>query len=268
MAQHSPSATPPFSITALAFLLLVSIPPAVCATLSNSPVETIYSADQPINTITYTANPTPSGNTILRPSSGETITAGSPYTITWTDIIGSEVQLNLEDKVGNAELFGQLCDGWLINEYCGKLNNETQNTGSWVWDVPMQMDYWNAYLKEVPQTFWLELYVVTVEDSVWHVGEPFQDSGNFSIVNPGWGSSSTISSSSAAGTISFVSPESSKSTSATTTTAGLITSSEGTTSTRTQGQVTPTSSAGAASFDIAPATWPILISMAVTLLCQ
>jgi hypothetical protein len=150
MAQHSPSAIPPFLIMALTFLLLISIPPTVCATLSNSPVETIYSANQPINTITNTANPTPSGNTILRPSLGETITAGSPYTITWTDIIGSEVQLNIENKVGHAELFGQICDGWLINEYCGKLNNETQNMGSWVWDVPMQQDYWNAYLKEVP----------------------------------------------------------------------------------------------------------------------
>jgi hypothetical protein len=178
--------------------------------------------------------------------------------------MGSEVQLNIEDKVGHAELFGQLCDGWLINEYCGKLNNETQNTGSWVWDVPMQLGYWNAYLKEVSnQTFWLELYVVTVQDSVWHVDEPFQDSGNFSIVNPGWGSSSTVSSSSVVQTISLVSPESSESTSATTTMAGVISSSEGTTSTRTQGQVTPTSSTGAASFDIAPVTQAILISVAV-----
>jgi hypothetical protein len=123
-------------------------------------------------------------------------------------------------------------------------------------------------LKEEPQTFWLELYVVTVEDSVWHVGETFQDSGNFSIVNLGWGSSSTTSSSTVTDTISLVSPESPESTSATTTMAGLITSSEGITSTRTQGQVTPTSSAGAASFDIAPVIWSILINMAVALLRQ
>jgi hypothetical protein len=68
----------------------------------------------------------PSAPAIIRPSSGETITVGEPYTISWSDPPPPEEELAIE-------LFGRVnsiyrllpeaisCDGWLINTECDKI---------------------------------------------------------------------------------------------------------------------------------------------------
>ena len=84
-------------------------------------------AQQASETITPAPSATPSTAGILRPSSGETITVGEPYTIRWTPPPFDTGALAIE-------LFGRVnsiyrilpnttsCDGWLINTQCDKLD--------------------------------------------------------------------------------------------------------------------------------------------------
>lgn len=84
-------------------------------------------AQQASETITPAPSATPSTAGILRPSSGETITVGEPYTIRWTPPPFDTGPLAIE-------LFGRVnsihrilpnttsCDGWLINTQCDKLD--------------------------------------------------------------------------------------------------------------------------------------------------
>lgn len=198
------------TIATTALLLLASTAAGDVTTDTEIFTETFFeSSTIPIRTVVVSLTrtesllqTTPTGNTILRPSAGETVTAGAPYTVIWTDPVGTDVQFNVEDTVGNAIIWGSVCDGYLQNAFCGKLSNATANTGSWVWNVPFPPSGgfnvgsgWNAYLQKHPQTFWLVLNVVTEQDPVWQPTSPYQDSHNFSIVLPASVASTLVSSS-------------------------------------------------------------------------
>jgi hypothetical protein len=103
----------------LAFLPVISIPPT-----TPSPNSLILEFVPCVNSANIN-----SGNQIVRPSEGETITAGAPYTIKWNAPAGDKISIELEDEDGYARSYGALCDGWLINAYCGKIANGTGNNG-------------------------------------------------------------------------------------------------------------------------------------------
>ena len=84
-------------------------------------------AQQTSETITPAPSATPSTAGIIRPSSGEIITVGKPYTVRWTPLPPESDPLAIE-------LFGNVggiypllpntttCAGWLINTKCDKLD--------------------------------------------------------------------------------------------------------------------------------------------------
>ncbi|OJJ01176.1 hypothetical protein ASPVEDRAFT_40732 [Aspergillus versicolor CBS 583.65] len=96
-------------------------------------------AQQTSETIT-TAPATPTAG-ILRPSSGETITVGQPYTVRWTPPPPEAGPLAIE-LFGWVNRISQIlpnttsCDGWLINTQCDKLDvNISSGSTSYVWDL-------------------------------------------------------------------------------------------------------------------------------------
>ncbi|KAL2818743.1 hypothetical protein BDW59DRAFT_165402 [Aspergillus cavernicola] len=103
------------------------------------------------DTITSAPAPGPSTPAILRPSSGETVTVGEPYTISWTPPPPPDAPLAIElfGKVGY--ISGILpettsCDGWLINTECDKFNiTIPSGATSYVWNVTPPYDhFWTS----------------------------------------------------------------------------------------------------------------------------
>jgi hypothetical protein len=153
------------SLTLKSLLLIIdvfcSFPfPAGAVTYSTRSPVTAYRGGTPVATTPAStiAFPQPGDNSILRPTAGEQITAGTTYTVKWASPAVNIVNLELNDKKGNARGYGKLCPGWLINAYCGLLGVDIPNTGEFVWHVewdPPDATY--GFQGE----FWLDLYVTT-----------------------------------------------------------------------------------------------------------
>ncbi|KAL4872429.1 hypothetical protein BDV12DRAFT_193521 [Aspergillus spectabilis] len=121
-------------------------------------------------TVTPPPVPEPSTLAILRPSGGETITVGEPYTISWSDPPPPEGPLAIE-------LFGRVnsiyrllpettsCDGWLINTECDKLNvSIPSGSTSYVWNLTAPYGFTGFVQDEL--SFHLGLYVDDLECGV------------------------------------------------------------------------------------------------------
>ncbi|KAL5343476.1 hypothetical protein BJX70DRAFT_354254 [Aspergillus crustosus] len=94
-----------------------------------------------IGPITSAPAPGPSTAAILRPSSGEIITIGKPYTISWSPPPppGGPLALELHGRVSYLVSITPettVCDGWLINTECDKFNVSIPSSStSFVWNL-------------------------------------------------------------------------------------------------------------------------------------
>jgi hypothetical protein len=81
-------------------------------------------------------------SSVLRPTEGEIVVYGSPYTIKWsppTIAGGISIELWDADSGSWASSFGLhdqsgiqvSCDGWLSNSQCGKIAQSVPNNGSY-----------------------------------------------------------------------------------------------------------------------------------------
>ncbi|KAL4800361.1 hypothetical protein BDV19DRAFT_352860 [Aspergillus venezuelensis] len=140
-----------------------------------------YAAGALAQTSTNTAflepSPAPTSAAILRPSAGETITVGAPYTISWSPPPANSGPLAIEllGKVGALWRVGPndtTCDGWLINTECDKFDVDIPGgSTSYVWNLSAPYENWQLLYDELP--FTMGLY----EDSLERGELPKSDAG-------------------------------------------------------------------------------------------
>ncbi|KAL4969613.1 uncharacterized protein BDV14DRAFT_195876 [Aspergillus stella-maris] len=113
------------------------------------------------NTASPEPSPAPTSAAIVRPSSGETITVGAPYTISWSPPPASSGPLAIElfGKVGALWRLGPndtTCDGWLINTECDKFDVDIPaGSTSYVWNLSAPYENWQLLYDELPFTMGL-----------------------------------------------------------------------------------------------------------------
>ena len=111
--------------TILTFFLL-----GIRETLAQTtPGSDVTSSTPPVQT-TEPATPT-----ILRPSDGETIMGGQPYTVSWTPPTApGNLTVEMWGETGAftyQERDGGPCDGYLVNTRCTKLWDDIPNAETW-----------------------------------------------------------------------------------------------------------------------------------------
>ncbi|KAL4943032.1 hypothetical protein BDV06DRAFT_221641 [Aspergillus oleicola] len=119
---------------------------------------------------------------ILRPSPGETIILGAPYTISWVPSPPNSGPLVVElfGNVGAIHGLGPndiSCDRWLINTECDKFDVDIPGgSTSYVWNLSKPYDYWRLLYDELP--FTLGIYEDNLEygelpetDAEWYWSE-------------------------------------------------------------------------------------------------
>ncbi|KAL4877454.1 hypothetical protein BJY04DRAFT_126844 [Aspergillus karnatakaensis] len=145
-------------------------------------------ATGPITSAPVPEPTSPSTAGIIRPSSGETVTVGKPYTISWSDPPPPAGPLAIE-LFGDVSLLYSLapestgCDGWLINTECDKFNvSIPSGSTSFVWNLSKPYDYWRLLSDEEP--YRLGLYVDNLEYAVLpETGAPWYWTVDFTIAS-------------------------------------------------------------------------------------
>ncbi|KAL4813015.1 hypothetical protein BDW67DRAFT_188135 [Aspergillus spinulosporus] len=149
-----------------------------------------------------TAFVTPTGDlpapTILKPSPGEVITIGQPYTIEWTpQTVPGHVELELHSERGSAEELIECrytCTGWAINTECSQLTPLWIPEGetSVVWDVVNATDYESH--SDGGRPYWNRLIVyVGANHGISQDARWFAETSNFTFFNP-WVNTSSFES--------------------------------------------------------------------------
>ena len=127
----------------------------------------------------------PYNNPIIRPRAGETIDAGTNYTITWNANTGTAVSLELWNSFPIFSYFNGSCIDDEDNPSCSLIFYDVTNSGEWVWQVPSDAPTSNEYF--------FDIYVPDpgIEGPYYYM------TGNFTILNKGTSTGSTTSSASA-----------------------------------------------------------------------
>ncbi|KAL4950122.1 hypothetical protein BDW69DRAFT_202367 [Aspergillus filifer] len=124
-------------------------------------------------------SPAPTAATILRPSTGEKITVGAPYTIFWSQPPANSGPLAIE-LFGNVGALWSLgpndttCDGWLMNTECDKFDVDIPaGSTSYVWNLSAPYETWRLLYDELPFTLGLyednlERGELPEEDAKWY----------------------------------------------------------------------------------------------------
>src|SRR5579859_1307214 len=73
----------------------------------------------------------------IHPFTGDSITAGTTYNITWTVIIGPLVSIQIKNTYTPISTYfnGSNCPGDLVNFRCSQIATDSQNLGVWQWSV-------------------------------------------------------------------------------------------------------------------------------------
>ena len=114
----------------------------------------------------------------IHPFTGDSITAGTTYNITWTVILGARVNIQIKNTYSPISTFfnGSNCPGDLTNFQCSQIATDVQNSGVYQWAVPSNAPSSGFY------TF--DLYVSNGGLS----GTTHYTTGNFFISQPQSGS--------------------------------------------------------------------------------
>ncbi|PGH10754.1 hypothetical protein AJ80_07404 [Polytolypa hystricis UAMH7299] len=192
--------------------------------------QTTYQVD-PSFTPTARGTPSPISATILRPSAGETVTGGQPYTVTWSPAPPLPQPLMVELEI-SGPAFSYLynssyeCNGWLVNPRCGKIALNIPSGTTWVWDVPFSTAFANHRLDVSDQVNPMSLRIYdpgrssgwSASSGDFHYFVPTNDSLTMTSSRTGTMASSrtgTSGSSSSMSTPTSVSPSSTATTSTT-----------------------------------------------------
>lgn len=181
---------------------------ALCQTPTLPPdIGPLQTIDAPRTGNSFLFPPTPTPSAPPSAASLPTLTAGQTYTLTWTNLVGTRVQLALRDSFGATTPFAApflagaqqpgTCQGFrtppsiALAGTCALISNVTQNLGRYVWDIPAiggGAAAYNDALKRTPHSFWIQLNVEPAQGEIWvdPPGPPWQESGAFWIVAEGW----------------------------------------------------------------------------------
>lgn len=162
----------------------------------------------------------------IHPFTGDTVTAGTNYNITWSVIIGPLVSIQIKNTYTPIATFfnGSNCPGDLVNFRCSQIATDIQNLGVWQWSVPANAPSSGFYT--------LDLYVSNGGLST--TGTTHYTTGNFFISQPssgGTGSGSYSSDTSSSSSTRTIVGTSATQRTSPTSSSGFIANASGTVST-------------------------------------
>lgn len=133
-----------FSTWLLIHIFLTAVVAQWTSTIHNTITGYKTTVTEPPSTVTHFPTTV---NQIIRPTPGEVVLIGQPYTIKWTSLAGSKVDITIRGESAYAYGDGTTCGGYIYNWLCGPLAVDKANDGElvWTWDVdagggPFQID--------------------------------------------------------------------------------------------------------------------------------